>query len=71
MNEVSTRVPAWQINCEKFQKVGQTFQLRDVETDEHWNFVSLFCARFGWIAKGQGTTVVFSPPIEFRTGQSN
>ncbi len=59
MNDASTRVHLWQVECEDFQKVGQAFELRDVETQEHWNFVNLFCARSGWTAKGQGTTVVF------------
>jgi hypothetical protein len=45
MNWTSTTVPMWQIDCDNFRKVGGGFQLKDVTTDGHRNFVKLFIMR--------------------------
>jgi len=60
VNWTSTTVPMWQIDCENFRKVGGTFHLKDVSTEEHLMFVKLFCARYDYSVKMAGTTAIFS-----------
>jgi hypothetical protein len=62
MNWTSTQVPLWQIDCDEFRKVGRPFELRDVVSAEHEQFVAVFSVRFGWAIKREGSVVVFSPP---------
>lgn len=50
----------WQIDCETYQKVGGTFQLRDVTTDEHQNFVAFFAARYNLTVSMDESTASFS-----------
>ena len=66
MNWTSTQVPLWQIDCDEFRKVGRPFELRDVNTPEHENFVAVFSVRFGWTAKREGTMVIFSPSLSIK-----
>lgn len=39
MNWTSTKVPLWQTDCETFRTVGRRFELRDVATTAHEEFV--------------------------------
>lgn len=48
----------------EFWKVGRPFELRDVTTEEHIRFVFAFAARAKWNSKKDGTSVIFSPPID-------
>jgi hypothetical protein len=61
MNWTTTKVPLWQIDCENFRKVGRPFELRDVTTTEHWQFVKVFGARYAWNYTKEGSTVRFEP----------
>ena len=62
MNWTSTKVPLWQIDCDAFRKVKREFELRDVTTEEHEQFVLAFYGRYDWKPKQSGTTVTFFPP---------
>jgi hypothetical protein len=62
MNWTSTQVPLWQIDCDAFRQVGRAFELRDVTSVEHYEFETAFCARYDWVSKRSGTTVLFSSP---------
>ena len=59
MNWTSTRVPLWQVDCENFRRTMRPFELRNVETAEHEEFIEHFTARYGLTAQRQGATVVF------------
>jgi hypothetical protein len=61
MNWTSTQVPLWQIDCDAFRKTGRAFELRDVTSVDHSEFVVAFCGRYDWVSKKSGTTVKFSP----------
>jgi hypothetical protein len=52
-------VPLWQIDCEEYRKVGGTFELRDVATQEHEDFVRLFATRHKLAVTRTGPTVIF------------
>jgi hypothetical protein len=73
VNWTSTTVPMWQIDCENFRKVGSTFQLKDVTTEEHRTFVKLFCVRYDFSVTMAGTTAIFSkidPSYQPTTGNT-
>jgi hypothetical protein len=46
MNWTSTTVPLWQVDCESFRRTQNAFELRDVTTTEHRDFVKQFAARY-------------------------
>ena len=60
MNWTSTTVPLWQVDLENYFRVGGSFQLRDVTTEEHMTFVKLFAVRHDLEYKKSGKTVLFS-----------
>ena len=62
VNWTSTTVPLWQIDCENYRKVGGPFQLKDVTTAEHHQFVKLFCARYDYTFTMAADTAIFNPP---------
>ena len=64
MNWTTTKVPLWQIDCENFRKVGRPFELRDVTSQEHCQFVELFAARYDLKFSKSETIVVFEPQSE-------
>jgi hypothetical protein len=61
MNWTSTQIPLWQIDCDSFCKVGRVFELRNVSSFEHHQFIEAFAAKHGLTATISGTTVVFEP----------
>jgi hypothetical protein len=67
VNWTTTQVPLWQIDCEAFRKAEREFELRDVSTEEHRQFVLAFCGRYNWKPKQSGTTVLFLPPPPTKT----
>jgi hypothetical protein len=46
LNWTTTKIPLWQIDCESYRKAGQPFELREVTTPEHEQFVQVFAARY-------------------------
>jgi len=58
VNWTTTTVPLWQVDCENFRKTGQSFELRDVSTQDHRNFIEAFAARYDLHVKhGDGVAV--------------
>jgi hypothetical protein len=60
MNWTSTTVPLWQVDLENYFRVGGAFQLKDVTTEEHMNFVKLFAVRHNLDYTLSAKTVLFS-----------
>ncbi len=46
VNWTSTSTPLWQIDCENFRKVGKPFELRNVVTLQHRQFIEAFAERY-------------------------
>ncbi len=61
MNWSTTKVPLWQIDCDNYRMVGRAFELRDVTTPEHLQFVEVFAARYGLKFSQSGSTIRFEP----------
>ena len=61
MNQTSTKAPAWQDDCEKFRQGREYFQLREVTTGAHLEFVQAFCERSDYTFSKARETVVFAP----------
>ena len=58
VNWTTTTVPLWQVDCENFRKTGQSFELRDVSTEEHSLFIEAFAARYDLQVKhGDGVAI--------------
>lgn len=68
MNWTTTTVPLWQVDCENFRTTGQAFELRDISTEEHRNFIQIFSARFGLLAKIKGDVALFQGSDKKKTG---
>ena len=47
LNWTATTISRWQADCETFRRTGKPFELRDVTTSEHRQFVLEFAARYG------------------------
>jgi hypothetical protein len=62
MNWTTTTVPLWQIDCDNYRKVGRHFELRDVTTAEHRQFVEVFAARYDLAVQLNGAVATFRPP---------
>lgn len=55
LNSTSTTSSRWQADCEIFRRRGKPFELRDVTTSEHRQFVLEFAAQYGLsVAHGDG-----------------
>ncbi len=63
LNWTTTKVPCWQTDCEAFRRVGHPFELHDVTTAAHEEFVETFCAHYDCHVMRAGTTVTFRPPF--------
>ena len=59
VNWTSTKVPLWESDCLQFWRAGQPFELRDVCTDDHFQFVSQFAKAHELEAECEGETVYF------------
>jgi len=59
MNWTTTKVPLWQIDCENFRRADSAFEVPDVTTTEHQEFVEHFAARYGLKYKQADGTVRF------------
>ncbi len=70
MNWTSTKVPLWQSDCENFHKAGPPFELRDVSTAEHFQFVSDFALRNHLRTEQKGAVVKFESDAPSRPGAS-
>ena len=60
VNFTTTKVPLWQIECDNFRRVGSEYELRDLATPEHDQFVQNFAARYDLDFKRDGSTVTFA-----------
>ena len=60
MNSTTTKVPLWQIECDNFRRVGTEYELRDLATPEHDQFVQNFAARYDLDFTRTGSTVTFA-----------
>jgi hypothetical protein len=45
MNLTSTKNKEWKADCDAFRISGRIFELCDVKTEDHKNFVRDFCAQ--------------------------
>lgn len=54
-------MPLWQIDCDDFRRVGKPFELRNVTTSEHLDFVGAFSARFGLLVEIGQNVARFEP----------
>lgn len=61
MNRTTTRVQLWRIDCEAFRQIGSSFELRDVTTEAHEEFVRLFVSDNSLNFAREGSTVTFFP----------
>jgi len=52
------------MDCENFLKVGRSFELRDVATEDHLKFVSRFAEEKKITFSSFGGTVYFNLPKE-------
>ena len=60
MNFTTTKVPLWQIECDNFRRVGSEYELRDMATAEHDQFVQALAARYDLDFTRLGSTVTFA-----------
>ena len=60
-NWTSTEVPRWETDCVQFWRTGMPFELRNVITAEHDEFVQRFAAAHQLLLEREGSTVRFSP----------
>jgi hypothetical protein len=59
LNWTTTTVPLWQVDCENFRRTGKPFELRDVSSAEHRDFVEQFAARYDMVFELTGSTARF------------
>lgn len=52
-------MPLWQVDCENFRRTGKPFELRNVTTDEHRDFLEQFAARYELAFELNDTTARF------------
>ena len=60
MNFTTTKVPLWQIECDNFRRVDSEYELRDMATTEHDQFVQALAARYDLDITRLGSTVTFA-----------
>ena len=61
MKRTSTSLRTWRFDCESFGKDGGFFQLNDVTTREHADFVSRFCDAHHYTFSKAGKAIIFAP----------
>jgi hypothetical protein len=59
VNWTTTTVPLWQVDCENYRRTGKPFEIRDVSTHEHREFIEQFAARYDLRVKHGDGVVVF------------
>lgn len=60
VNWTSTKVPLWETDCLQFWRAGRPFELRDVCTDDHFQFVAQFAKAHHLEVQRDGERVYFS-----------
>jgi hypothetical protein len=63
MNWISTNAADWREQCEVFWQQRETFELRDVNTDEQMEFVRGFSGKhvLGFVKQGSTVTFILPP----------
>ena len=63
LNSITTKVPLWEDDCERFGRRGVPFVLRDVTSAWQVQFIKAFSAHAHFRFTRHDTTVLFEPGL--------
>ena len=66
MNTISTSVPHWREQCENCRRDCEKFELQNVSTSEHLQFIAKFSQCFGFQVRPKGRSVLFERSSDSR-----
>jgi hypothetical protein len=64
MNWISTAIPSWREECENQRRRHESFEVRDVTTSEHLQFIATFSKCFHLRIKPTGRSILIEEGSE-------